>query len=97
MKTLVTNAYVLDMVGNVANIEKKDILINDNIIEKIDKNIDKTSEECERINARNMLVMPGIVNTHSHFALCFFCGFFCKYYILRTTCKYSYTFSNEYF
>ena len=75
MKTLVTNAYVLDMVGNVANIEKKDILINDNIIEKIDKNIDKTSEECERINARNMLVMPGIVNTHTHLAMSIFRGY----------------------
>ena len=36
MKTLITNALVLDMVGNTANIEKKDILINNNIIEQID-------------------------------------------------------------
>lgn len=74
MKTLVTNAYVLDMVGNVANIEKKDILINNNIIEKIDKNIDKI-EDCERINARNMLVMPGIINTHTHLAMSIFRGY----------------------
>lgn len=75
MRTLVTNAYVLDMVGDIANIEKKDILINDNIIEKIDKNIDKSLEDCERINARNMLVMPGIVNAHTHLAMSIFRGY----------------------
>ena len=32
MKTLITNAYILDMVGDTANIEKKDILINDDMI-----------------------------------------------------------------
>ena len=45
MKTLVTNAFVLDMVGDTANIEKKDILINNNIIEKIENNIDKNIED----------------------------------------------------
>ena len=66
MKTLITNAFVLDMVGNTANIEKKDILINDNIIEKIDKCIDKDIKIDEKINAKNMLVMPGLINTHTH-------------------------------
>ena len=44
MKTLITNAYVLDMVGDTPNIEKKDILIDNNKIEKIEKDIDK--EQC---------------------------------------------------
>ena len=66
MKTLVTNAFVLDMVGDTANIEKKDILINNNIIEKIENNIDKNIEVDEKINAKNMLVMPGLINTHTH-------------------------------
>ena len=54
MKKLITNAYVLDMVGDVANIEKKDILINNNIIEKIDKDINKNIEVDEKINAKNI-------------------------------------------
>ena len=55
MKTLITNAYVLDMVQDVANIEKKDILINNNIIEKIEKDID-CQDNCEKINGKNMLL-----------------------------------------
>ncbi len=73
MKTLVKNAYVLDMVGDAANIEKKDILINDNVIENIDKDINL--EVDEKINARNMLVMPGLVNTHTHLAMSIFRGY----------------------
>ncbi len=75
MKTLITNAYVLDMVGDVPNIDKKDILINDNIIERIDKDIDKSVEVDERINAKNMLVMPGLINTHTHLAMSIFRGY----------------------
>ena len=74
MKTLITNAYVLDMVQDVANIEKKDILINNNIIEKIEKDID-CQDNCEKINAKNMLVMPGLVNTHTHLAMSIFRGY----------------------
>ena len=75
MKTLITNAYVLDMVGDTANIEKKEILINDNNIEIIDKEIDKNIEVDEKINAKNMLVMPGLVNTHTHLAMSIFRGY----------------------
>lgn len=74
MKTLITNAYVLDMAQDVANIEKKDILINNNIIEKIEENIE-CNEDCEKINAKNMLVMPGLVNTHTHLAMSIFRGY----------------------
>ena len=75
MRTLITNAYILDMVGDTANIEKKEILINNNIIEKIDKEIDKSIEIDEKINAKNMLVMPGLVNTHTHLAMSIFRGY----------------------
>ena len=37
MKTLITNANVLDMVGDIPNISKKDILICDSRISKIEK------------------------------------------------------------
>lgn len=72
MKTLITNAYVLDMVGDFANIDKKDILINGNIIEKIEKEIDKNLIVDQKINARNMLIMPGLINTHTHLAMSIF-------------------------
>lgn len=75
MKTLITNAYILDMVGDTANIEKKDILINDDIIEKIEKDIDKDIEVDEKINAKNMLIMPGLINTHTHLAMSIFRGY----------------------
>ncbi len=75
MKTLITNAYILDMVGDTANIEKKDILINDDIIEKIEKDIDKNIEIDEKINAKNMLIMPGLINTHTHLAMSIFRGY----------------------
>ena len=75
MRTLITNAYVLDMVGETPNIDKKDILIKDNIIERIDKDIDKNIEVDERINAKNMLVMPGLINTHTHLAMSIFRGY----------------------
>ena len=74
MKTLITNAYVLDMAQDVANIEKKDILINNNIIERIEENIE-CNEDCQKINAKNMLVMPGLVNTHTHLAMSIFRGY----------------------
>ena len=64
MKTLITNAQILDMVKDTPNIRKVDILINENIIEKIENQIDEPADI--KINAKNMIVMPGLVNTHTH-------------------------------
>lgn len=76
MKTLIYNCYVLDMVGDAPNIRKVDILINDNIIDKIEENIQIDDKEiCEKINAKGMLIMPGLVNTHSHAAMSIFRGY----------------------
>ena len=55
MRTLVTNAYVLDMVGEVPNIEKKDILIENNIIKKIEKDIDKEIEINKELNLESVI------------------------------------------
>lgn len=74
MKKLIKNAYILDMVGAVANVRKSDILINENRIEKIEPEIDEQEAE-EKINAKNMLVMPGLVNTHAHLAMSIFRGY----------------------
>ncbi len=73
MKTLIKNAYILDMVGEKPNIQKNDILIEDNIIKDIEKDIE--AEADEKINAKNMLIMPGLVNTHTHLAMSIFRGY----------------------
>ena len=73
MKTLITNAHILDMVKDVPNIRKVDILINENIIEKIENQIDESVDL--KINAKNMIVMPGLVNTHTHLAMSIFRGY----------------------
>lgn len=74
MKTLITNAQILDMVGNTPNIRNVDILINDKKIEKIEKSINEAEADV-KINAKNMIVMPGLVNTHTHLAMSIFRGY----------------------
>ena len=49
MKTLITNAYVLDMLGDEPDIKRSDILIEDNIIVKMERDlseevVDETAE-----------------------------------------------------
>ena len=74
MKTLITNAYVLDMLGDEPDIKKSDILIEDNIILKMARDLsDETVDD--KINAKNMVVMPGLVNTHTHLAMSIFRGY----------------------
>ena len=73
MKKLIKNAYLLDMASSSANIRKCDILINNNRIEKIEPEIE--NETAEKINAKNMLVMPGLINTHTHLAMSIFRGY----------------------
>ena len=73
MKTLIKNATLLDMALDVPNARKTDILIEDNIIKKIDKEI--TEEVDKIIDAKEMVVMPGFVNTHTHLAMSIFRGY----------------------
>lgn len=73
MKTLIKNAILLDMALDVPNVRKVDILIDENIIKKIDENI--TDEVEKIIDAKEMVVMPGFVNTHTHLAMSIFRGY----------------------
>lgn len=73
MKTLIKNAILLDMVSKECNIKNADILINDNIIQKISENIE---EQCDKtIDATGMVCMPGLVNTHTHLGMSIFKGY----------------------
>ena len=73
---LITNANLLDMATDNPNIRKVDILIKDNKIEEIAEEINPEGLDIdEKINAKNMLVMPGIVNTHTHVAMSIFRGY----------------------
>ena len=73
MKLLIKNATLLDMVGEAPNIKKTDILIEENKIAKISENI--VDEEADVIDAKEKVVMPGLVNTHTHLAMSIFRGY----------------------
>ena len=72
MRILIKNGYVVSM---VSDIKKTDIVIeNDKIVR-----IGPTSEENETfdkvIDASNKVVMPGLVNAHTHIAMSVFRGY----------------------
>ena len=54
MKLLIKNAYLIDMVGDVPNIRKTDILVVDNRIAKIEENIEES--EAQVIDAKENVV-----------------------------------------
>lgn len=60
MKTLIKNGKIY----NNNNLEKKDILIEDNYIKIIDNEINETADKI--IDAQNLTVMPGFVDLHCH-------------------------------
>lgn len=70
---LLKKTSLLDMVGDIADIKERDILIEDNRIVKIEKNIDTVADKT--IDCHRNLVMPGLVNTHNHLAMSIFRGY----------------------
>ena len=72
MKILIKNATLISMNEERKKIEKNvDIEITDNKITQIAKNIESDSEE-KVIDATGKIVMPGLINTHSHVPMSIF-------------------------
>ncbi len=79
-KILIKNGIVID-VENKNNTGLKDILIENNYIKKIDKDIQvedikkENENDLKIIDASSNIVMPGYINTHSHIAMNFLKGY----------------------
>ena len=64
MKTLIKNGLVLQYDESGWSCEKKDVVIRDNCIEAVSPS--SAAEGCRIIEAANKLVMPGLINAHTH-------------------------------
>lgn len=63
-KTLIRGATILSMDSMIGNMVRGDILIENSMITAIGENIEATCATV--IDASNMIVMPGMVDTHRH-------------------------------
>lgn len=70
---IIKNAYVLTMDPNVGDLKNGTVVIEDGKITEIGK---KTKESADTvIDAEGSVVMPGLVNTHTHAAMTLFRGY----------------------
>lgn len=67
---LIKNGKVLLFKNNDVVIENKDILVHNGKIQKIENNINY--EDAYVIDAKNKIVMPGLINTHAHIPMSIF-------------------------
>ena len=72
MKTLIRNCTLVSMSQKRPQIEKNiDILIENDIISKIAKNINEKNID-KIIDAKENVIMPGLINCHCHVAMSIF-------------------------
>lgn len=72
MEILIKNCNLISMDSLRPKIEYGiDILINEDKFEKIEKNIE-VSSDCKIIDATGKYVLPGLINTHSHIPMSIF-------------------------
>ena len=62
---LLKNCFYIYLSSDKEELRGYDILIKDNIVDRIEKNIDVKADRI--IDASNNVVIPGLVNTHHHF------------------------------
>ncbi len=65
MKLLIKNGLVVDPKNNLEKI--CDVLVEDGKIKSVGENIDAAGEEAEVIDAKGLVVAPGLVDLHVHF------------------------------
>lgn len=71
MKILIKNCNLISMSENREKYEEKlDILVKDKKIIKIEKNINENVDKI--IDATGKIIMPGLINTHSHISMSIF-------------------------
>ncbi len=71
MKILIKNANLISMDLKKEKMQKNiDILIENNKIKKIEKSIQEKADKI--IDAKNKIVMPGLINTHCHVPMSIF-------------------------
>ncbi len=71
MKILIKNANLISMDPKKEKLQKDiDILIENNKIKKIEKNIQEEADKI--IDSKNKIVMPGLINTHCHIPMSIF-------------------------
>jgi len=71
---VIKNGKVVLFEDNNVIIKDVDILVKDGKIEQIEKNIIADNEDI--IDARDKVIMPGLINTHTHIAMSIFRGTF---------------------
>ncbi len=70
MKILIKNADILTINDHDEVLYGTDLLIEDNLIKKIGKNL--TTDADKIIDAENKILMPGFINAHTHLAMSVF-------------------------